>query len=559
MIGLVTTTASGRRGAQLLADRWPDTRSYPVQELTKAWEECDELICFLAIGATVRLLAPLLSDKRTDPAVVCVDDAQRHAVAVLGGHAGGANELAKSVADTLGAAAVIATATDATGIAALDQLGWPYEGDVAAVTRAMLDGEPVALTYEPALPDGGGWPLPALPVTRAHRPSGTAIVVSDLLDPPRPSPSVVLRPPSLIVGVGASRGVSSAEVLALLRESLDEAGLAAGSIAGLTTVDAKADEAGLIEAAEILGVQLTTHTAETLAAVEVPNPSEVVRSSVGTASVAEAAALIGGGELLVPKRKSGAATVSIARRAPRGRLAIVGIGPGRRDLLTPQAQNELRRASIVVGLDQYIAQISDLLRPGTRILVTGLGAEQERASSAVTLAKLGHAVALIGSGDAGIYAMASPALEEADASFDVVGAPGVTAMLASAALLGAPLGHDHAAISLSDLHTPWDVIEKRVTAAAEGDFVVSFYNPRSRGRDWQLPKALAILAAHRTSTTPVGIVSDATRPAQQVTLTTLEEFDVQLAGMTSLVIVGSSQSRIIAGRFVTPRGYGWRA
>jgi cobalt-precorrin 5A hydrolase/precorrin-3B C17-methyltransferase len=131
-------------------------------------------------------------------------------------------------------------------------------------------------------------------------------------------------------------------------------------------------------------------------------------------------------------------------------------------------------------------------------------------------------------------------------------------MLASAALLGAPLGHDHAAISLSDLHTPWDVIERRVTAAGEGDFVVSFYNPRSRGRDWQLPKALAILAAHRPGTTPVGIVSDATRPDQQVTLTTLDEFDVQLVGMTSLVMVGSSQSRIVAGRFVTPRGYGWR-
>jgi cobalt-precorrin 5A hydrolase/precorrin-3B C17-methyltransferase len=573
LIGLVTTTAAGRRGAQQLAAHWPNTRTYGVKQLAQAWEDCDALVCFLAIGATVRLVAPLLADKQTDPAVVCVDDAQRHAVAVLGGHAGGANELASRVAELLGGQAVITTATDATGIAALDQLGWPYEGDVAAVTRALLDGNPVSLSYVPALAEGTGWPLPALPTqlgtagpASTTDTAGPAIVVSDLLDPQRPTPSVVLRPPSLVVGVGASRGVSAAEVLGLIRQALADAGLAEASIAQLATVDIKADEVGLIEAAAELGVPLTIHTAETLAGVEVPNPSEVVRNTVGTASVAEAAALIGGGELVVPKRKSvvgpdrtiSAATVAIVRKPPRGRLAIVGIGPGDRDLLTPQARDELRRASVIVGLDQYVAQIRDLLRPGTRVLETGLGAEQERASSAATLAKQGHAVALIGSGDAGIYAMASPALEEADETFDVIGAPGVTAMLASAALLGAPLGHDHAAISLSDLHTPWGVIERRITAAAEGDFVVSFYNPRSRGRDWQLPKALALLSEHRPGTTPVGIVSDATRPTQQVTLTTLEEFDVQLVGMTSLVMVGSSQSRNVAGRFVTPRGYAWR-
>jgi cobalt-precorrin 5A hydrolase / precorrin-3B C17-methyltransferase len=202
--------------------------------------------------------------------------------------------------------------------------------------------------------------------------------------------------------------------------------------------------------------------------------------------------------------------------------------------------------------------VADVLRPGTRVLASGLGSEQERAESAVALARSGHAVALIGSGDAGIYAMASPALDAADDSFDVEAVPGVTAMLAAAALLGAPLGHDHAAVSLSDLHTPWEIIERRVTAAAEGDFVVAFYNPRSKGREWQLAKSLAILAAHRPAGTPVGIVSDATRPAQQVVLTTLADVDPTTVGMTSLVIVGAASSRVVAGRFVTPRGYTWR-
>lgn len=175
------------------------------------------------------------------------------------------------------------------------------------------------------------------------------------------------------------------------------------------------------------------------------------------------------------------ATCAVVRRAPRGRLAVVGVGPGARDLLTPRATRELRRAAVLVGLDQYVDQIRDLLRPGTRIVESGLGAEEERARTAVAEARAGHAVALIGSGDAGVYAMASPALAEASGDIDVVGVPGVTAALAAAAVLGAPLGHDHASISLSDLHTPWEVIERRVRAAAEADIVVTFYNPVAAG------------------------------------------------------------------------------
>jgi cobalt-precorrin 5A hydrolase/precorrin-3B C17-methyltransferase len=236
---------------------------------------------------------------------------------------------------------------------------------------------------------------------------------------------------------------------------------------------------------------------------------------------------------------------------------VVGIGPGARDLLTPRAVEALRASSVWVGLDQYVDQVRDLARPGTRFLETGLGKEEERAHSAVAEAALGHAVALLGSGDAQVYAMASPALEVAGDDIDVEVVPGVTAALAAGALLGAPLGHDHASISLSDLHTPWEAIEQRVRAVAEGDLVVSFYNPRSRGRDWQLPKALAILAAHRPPSTPVGVVTHASREGQQVLLTTLAELDVETVGMYSLVTVGSSQSTMVAGRFVTPRGYRW--
>jgi len=280
------------------------------------------------------------------------------------------------------------------------------------------------------------------------------------------------------------------------------------------------------------------------------------------------------------------ATVAVARHRPRGRLALVGLGPGDRDLLTPRARAELRRAEVVVGLDQYLDLVGDLIRPGAVVLSSGLGDEQARAAAAVDAARAGHAVALVGSGDAGVYAMGSPALEEADGSFDVVGVPGVTAALAAAALLGAPLGHDHALISLSDLHTPWPAILARVRAAAEGDFVVAFYNPRSRTRRRQLPEALAVLADHRPAHTPVGIVTNAFRPGQRVTVTTLAEITpparpvpgpgtvvspvspasaavsgsaklLDLVGMTTTVVVGASSTRLRAGLMVTPRGYTW--
>ncbi|MFG3031212.1 precorrin-3B C(17)-methyltransferase [Streptomyces sp. NPDC048253] len=559
MIGLISATAAGAAARDRLAAAWPDrTRVYdgPVGDaVRRAFAECEQLVCFLATGAVVRLVAPLLSDKTSDPGVVCVDEAGRFAVPVVGGHAGGANELALAVAELLGAQPVVTTATDAVGIPGLDTLGLPVEGDVAGVTRALLDGEPVALAAEVA------WPLP--PVPFAERGSYIVRLTDRVIEPA--SGEVLLRPPSLVVGVGASRGAPVDEVLDLVEGVLREAGLSVRSLAELATVDAKADEPGIVGAARRLGVPVVTYSAEELAGVEVPNPSDAPLAAVGTPSVAEAAALIGGGELLVPKRKSeradgrpAMATCAVVRRPGRGRLAVVGLGPGARDLLTPRAKAELRRASVLVGLDQYVDQIRDLLRPGTRILESGLGAEEERARTAVEEARRGQSVALIGSGDAGVYAMASPALAEASDDIDVVGVPGVTAALAAGAILGAPLGHDHVSISLSDLHTPWEVIERRVRAAAEADIVVTFYNPRSRGRDWQLPKALSILAEHREPTTPVGVVRNASRPDGTARLTTLTELDPAWVDMMTVVTVGNTATRNIAGRMVTPRGYRWQ-
>jgi len=507
-VGCIAATDSGREGAAYLAARWPGeveiiALDTVADSLRAAFRDCDAVVAFLATGATVRILAPLLGHKTTDAPVVCVDEGRRYAVALLGGHYG-ANDLARRVAAALGAEPVISNARDAEGVR----------------------------------------PLPPLPRK------------------------------GIVVGVGASRGVSAEEVLETVDAALARAGLSAADVSELATVDLKAGEPGIIAAAELRGWPLTCHPAAELAEVEVPNPSEVVRAAAGTPSVAEAAARYAGpgrapGRLLVQKTKSAReypmATAAMAEHADvpsedgkSGRLAVIGLGPGARDLTAPRALAELRDAEIVVGLDQYVEQIRDVLAPDIRVEATGLGAEEQRARSAVDLARAGHRVALIGSGDAGVYAMASPALDHAEtAEIDVVCVPGITAATTASNVLGAPLGHDHCSISLSDLHTPWPAIERRVRAAAEGDFVVSFYNPRSVKRDWQLPKALAVLAEHRPATTPVGWVRNAGRPDQSHGLTTLAEFDPAVIDMYTTVIVGCSQSRIVAGRFVTPRGYRW--
>ncbi|MGE0300663.1 MAG: precorrin-3B C(17)-methyltransferase, partial [Pseudonocardia sp.] len=460
----------------------------------------------------------------------------------------------------LGAQPVNTTASDSDGATGLDEvvavLHATVDGDLAAAGTALLDG---ALGVENPL----GFPLPPLAAATSRPVPRHTLAVTDRL-PARPGPDLTrLIPPTLVVGLGSARGVPAEAVTAALRRVETDHGLDLRAVRAYASVDLKAGEAGILAA--IAPAALLTYPAAALAEVGVPNPSEVVRAEVGTPSVAEAAALHAASELapgatvelVVEKLKGDNVTVAVARTRPRGRLAVVGLGPGAADLRVPRAEAELRRAAVVVGLDQYVDQVRHLLRPGTEIRASGLGDEEQRAAEAVALAAKGHAVALIGSGDAGIYAMGSPALQQAGPDVEVVGVPGVTAALAAASLLGAPLGHDHVLISLSDLHTPWEVILRRVTAAAEADLVACFYNPRSRDRHWQLGAALDVIRAHRPPTTPVGAVRQAGRTGQRVWTAPIARFDPAEVDMLTTVVVGSSATRMVAGRMVTPRGYRW--
>jgi cobalt-precorrin 5A hydrolase/precorrin-3B C17-methyltransferase len=561
---VISVTASGAN----LATRLPYEHVHgdAGETVRSRWRDYDAFVLVLATGAAVRIVAPLLESKATDPAIVCVDDSGRFAIALSGGHRAGANELATDVASLLGAEPVITTSSDQSGIVAVDAApGFEAFGDVAAVSRSMLDGHPIDID------NPLGWPLPQSWERAATADSADAadtgsgerplLVVTDqaidLLALRRPA--VVVRPASLVAGVGTSTGAPPKEVARLLAEVLDRAGLADESVTEVATIDRRANEPAVLA----LGRPVRVYPASTLAQVSVPSPSTVVEAAVGTPSVSEAAALLAAGRgavLVVPKQSSRHATVAVARRSlPRGSVAIVGLGPGASDHRTAAAARAVRHAEVVVGYSAYIALAQDLIGENQKIVRSDLGAEMDRARAALSHAATGRRVALVCSGDAGVYAMASPVLEIASepefGEIDVEIVPGVTAALAASALLGAPLGHDYATVSLSDLLTPWEVVESRLEAAAAADFAVVLYNPKSARRDWQLERARQILLAHRSPATPAGVVTDAGRPSQQVVQTTLGDLDAEAVTMTSCVIVGSSSTRMIAGRMVTPRGY----
>ncbi|HEX8930249.1 MAG TPA: cobalamin biosynthesis protein, partial [Actinomycetota bacterium] len=303
MIGLVWASRTGESLARHLERAWPDARAYPGPPgaaLRAAWAECDGVVAFMAAGIAVRLAAPLLEHKDRDPGLVCVDDAGRFAVALAGGHGGGANRLATRVAETLGATPVITTASETLALPALDQLGadlgFTVEAgsDLAAVAAAMVGGDRVTLVSDQR------WPLPPLPeaIVAAHEPRPPCLLITDrIVEPPRPA--VVFRPQSLVVGVGCSRGAPAAEIGELVDGTLEEAGLAASSVAYLASVDAKRDEPGLRQTAAERGWPLRFQPSQALARVAVPNPSAAVAAAVGTPSVAEAAALASGRATLV--------------------------------------------------------------------------------------------------------------------------------------------------------------------------------------------------------------------------------------------------------------------
>ena len=245
-----------------------------------------------------------------------------------------------------------------------------------------------------------------------------------------------------------------------------------------------------------------------------------------------------------------------------GKIIIAGIGPGSPQDITPAVLDAIRTADAIVGYKHYFQFIESEVKPGCECIDTGMKKERERAEMAFALAEQGKAVVVISSGDAGIYGMAPLILEMRSekrkterVDIDIEVLPGISAFQKAASLLGAPIGHDLCIISLSDLMTPWEVIERRIKAAATGDFVTAIYNPKSHGRYWQLYRLQELFLQERAAETPVGYVRQAGREDEEVKLTTLAAFDPEDVDMFTVILIGNSQSYISDGQFITPRGY----
>ncbi len=511
--------------------------------LRELYQQDTPIIALCAAGIVIRTLAPLLLEKGAEPPVLAVAEDGSAVVPLLGG-LGGVNVLAREIAAALNVAAAITTSGELrfgtcllnppNGYALGDlELGKRFVSDLLAGETVRIEGEAPWLA-QAQLPEN---PQARLAVHVGHAERTPA--ANELLIYPR----------NVLVAISA--GV--ANVPNAVRDALHQAKIAVQSVACLLAADSEMSSAALHEAALELGVPL--RFASATGAV-----SELARNAI-----APPVLIFGNDAIAIAVAEQPLDPLLIGR--PRGRLAVIGLGPGAAELMVPAVKAELARANDVLGYETYV-RMAGPFRADQVLHCTDNREEMQRARHAFELAAQGRSVVVVSSGDPGVFAMAAAVLEalheSSDANWhnvDLEILPGVSASLATAAQAGAPLGHDFCVLSLSDNLKPWDIIEKRLDLASQADLALAFYNPISRSRPWQLGRALEIVARHRTPQTPVVLGRDIGRPGQTLRVTTLGQLTPDQVDMRTMVLVGSSTtcvfSRAGGGDWVyTPRWYG---
>lgn len=492
--------------------------------LRQLYQQGAPLIALCAAGIVIRTLAPLLLEKGEEPAVLAVAEDGSAVVPLLGG-LGGVNVMARDIAAALNVAAAITTSGELRfGTCLLNppkgyelgdlELGKRFVSDLLAGERVRIEGAAPWLD-EANLPQDQQAHL-AIHVGSAAR----APAANELLIYPK-NVSVTCKP--------------GAQLAERVREALDQAGVALQSLACLLASDTQMADASLHDAAAQLAVPLRF------------------------ASVSQDADIV----INVAEQPLDLARVGRAR----GRVAVIGLGPGAAELMVPAVKAELARCTDVLGYETYV-RMAGPFRDDQVQHCTDNREEMQRARHAFELAVQGRSVVVVSSGDPGVFAMAAAVIEALHESSDPAWhqvdlqiLPGVSASLATAAQAGAPLGHDFCMMSLSDNLKPWSIIEKRLDLASQADLALAFYNPISRARPWQLGRALDIVAQHRTPETPVVLGRDIGRPGQTLRVTTLGQLTPEQVDMRTMVLIGSSTTctfpRAGGGEWVyTPRWYG---
>lgn len=492
--------------------------------LRQLYQQGTPLIVLCAAGIVIRTLAPLLLEKGQEPAVLAVAEDGSAVVPLLGG-LGGVNVMAREIAAALNVAAAITTSGELrfgtcllnppSGYELADlELGKRFVSDLLAGESVRIEGTAPWLD-QAHLPEDQQARL-AIHIGSAER----APMANELLIYSK-NVSVTCKPGAQLAG--------------RVRTALSEAGIAVQSLACLLASDTQMAEASLHDAALELGVALRF--------VNVSQDADIV------INVAEQ-------------------PLDLSRIGrPRGRLAVIGLGPGAAELMVPAVKAELARCTDVLGYETYV-RMAGPFRDDQVQHCTDNREEMQRARHAFELAAEGRSVVVVSSGDPGVFAMAAAVIEALHESSDPAWhqvdleiLPGVSASLATAAQAGAPLGHDFCVMSLSDNLKPWSIIEKRLDLASQADLALAFYNPISRSRPWQLGRALEIVALHRTPETPVVLGRDIGRPGQTLRVTTLGQLTPEQVDMRTMVLIGSSTTCVFpragGGEWVyTPRWYG---
>ena len=535
------------------------------------------IVAICASGIIIRALAPYLSDKWQDSPVVALSEDGQSIVPLIGGHHG-AITIARKIADITSGHAAITTASDVGSGIALDEPPHGYQlanpEQAKNIMADIVNGAGVDVSGAGEL---SGW------LSAIKQGDDVRMTLASKQRTPQPSELVYYKQ-NMVIGAGCARGCTAQELSDLFHNAIQAAEIDPAMISAIGSLDLKADEPAMLSLAKQLNVPFRVFDKDTLATFSdmVTDPSDIVEAEVGTPSVSEASALAlagEGAELVVTKVKSANATIAIAKMAQSqisdagrkpGKLSLIGIGPGKSEWRTPEASRLIAEADLLVGYRLYIDLLgaSAAKKPAMHF---ALGEEELRCRTALEEAAKGQDVALICSGDAGIYAMGALVFEllaraeddggvsEGAKRVEVITAPGISALQAAAARSGAVLGHDFCTISLSDLLTPWEVIEQRLHGAGAGDFVIAFYNPVSMRRKTQLARAKDILMQYRGGDVPVLLASNLGRVQEKLTYRTLESLDVNEVDMLTVVMIGSSQSRHVnlgrAEAIYTPRGY----
>ncbi len=552
--------------------------------IQRNWKGTDLFIFIGSISASVRLISPLLISKDKDPGVIVLDKKGKKIIPLLGIHQTDSYKISRKLTNLFGGDLIITNNSIFEKTLDLDSFGqnwgWIRSGSKNNWSNLVINQSNKQEIFAKQISGNQLWMKSKISKKINKLSSNNKVEYEDntFFISTNNSHNAAWHPPTLWIGIGCERNTSVKFIEECINKLFAEYKLSCLSIAGIATIDLKKDEKALVEISRAKNWPIKFFSSDELLKVDVPNPSKIVFDEIGSFSVSEASSILAcddGGQLLIEKnifkhkdsygKNIGAVTLAIAESrkqfAPqKGIVHVIGSGPGDLSFLTFESKAALSDCSVWIGYKMYLDLLEPLMRDDQIRINSELKHEKQRCADAISLAQEGIKVALISSGDSGIYGMAGLLIElmqkiESSLRPSFLIHPGISSLQLAASLAGAPLMNDFCAVSLSNKLTPWETIEKRINGALMGDFVVAIFNPQSSERNWQLKKTIDMFLKFRSKSTPVLVARQVGRNQQQKRFFNLNEIPFAEIDMLSIIIIGNSSTRLIDGNLISPRGY----